>query len=85
MAVSTHFEKDYASEIRKITYKEVSIFWNIDPTFARKRLNIIRHLLNKSSMQWVSKEQYCKVEDITVEEFDTRINQFYNRSAKKSA
>ena len=85
MSFSPGYQKDYAAEIRKITYKEVAIFWNIEDANAQKRLYILRHLLNKTGIQWLSKEQYCSAEDITVQEFDNRIYAYYNSLKKKTA
>lgn len=77
--------KDFASDVMQISYKEIMIFWGITEDAARKRLNLIRSSLGKNRFQRLSKIQYCKAEDITLEEFNQVYNQRMNLPYKKTA
>lgn len=76
---------DFAIEITSITYKEIMIFWNVSERAAALRLNTIRKMLNKTRFHRVTVDQFCQVEDITVQEFRTRINEYYSTLSHKKA
>ncbi len=52
-----------------VTYKEVMQLWNSTEKNAKHRLTRIRKSLNKQRWQKITILQYCREEDISVEEF----------------
>ena len=77
--------KDFASEITHVTYKEVMIMWNCSDFSAMKRLQLLRSTLGKRKIHRLTVVQYCKAEDIAIEEFTNRINNYYNSIHKRAS
>jgi hypothetical protein len=75
---------DFASDITHVTYKEVMIFWGLQPGNAANRLTFIRNTLNKQRFQKITVQQYCAAEDISIDEFTRAINRYYNNMKKAS-
>ena len=73
------------AEIVNVTYKEVQILWNLSAMAAQKRLNLIRSLLNKDRMHKLTPYQYCKAEDISIDEFYTALENYYQAISKKAS
>ena len=76
---------DFAKEIKQVTYKEVAIVWGSSLTAAANRLAVIRKTLNKKKFHRLTIVQYCKAEDISIDEFTTAINGYYQNLQKKAS
>ena len=76
---------NFAADITAITYKEVAAFWGMNEDAAMKRTNLIRSLLGKKRFQRLTKAQYCKAEDISIDEFNQVYNERMNNLQKKNA
>ena len=60
-------------EIADVTYKEVMQLWNLGAIAAKSRLTRIRNSLNKGRKHKLTVVQFCKEEDITLDEFYNRV------------
>ena len=57
-----------------VTYKEVMQLWNISKDSAVQRLNAIRNSLSKKRRHKLTVVQFCREEDISLDEFYNKIN-----------
>lgn len=58
-----------SQNIVDVTYKEVMQLWRLNKECAVQRLTVIRKNLGKKRVHKLTVFQYCKAEDISIEEF----------------
>ena len=65
--------------INRITHKEIQIIYGLSKSGARGRLSTIRCSLNKEKSHFLTIMDFCKAEDITMEDFDILIKRAYQK------
>ena len=66
--------------INRITHKELQIIYGLSKSGAMYRLAGIRSALNKEKKHFLTVIDFCKAEDITVEDFDKMIKRAYEKN-----
>lgn len=66
--------------INRITHKELQIIYGLSKSGARGRLLAIRASLQKKTSHFLTVVDFCKAEDITLNDFDILIKRAYKKS-----
>ncbi|WP_430399227.1 hypothetical protein [Flavobacterium sp.] len=59
--------------------KDVEIILNVSPSYARKKVRVIKRSFNKEKHQKITIKEFCRFEGLEVNEVKDELNEFYNK------